>query len=77
MSTTYTPSNRIGWWGGLDTRLRCTRTDKVVFIEQVDAESAARKIREREGAKPHKGGYVMQAYQCKDCSYWHVGHGKK
>lgn len=70
----YVPQGRVGWWGGPDTRPRCERTDKVAFESQERAEHSAAKVREREGAQ--KGGRIMQAYQCKDCGQWHVGHGR-
>lgn len=72
-AATYTPSNRMGWWGGPDTRLRCCGCDKVVFPNQAAAEGSAAKVREREA--PRKDRKVMQAYLGK-CGHWHVGHGR-
>lgn len=73
----YIPNKRQGWWGGLDTRPRCLHTDKVAFQTQAHAELQAGKIREREAfKKPRADGKVMNAYQCKACGQWHVGHGK-
>lgn len=28
----------------------------------------------RSGEVPIEGGWCMQAYKCKFCGYWHVGH---
>lgn len=70
--TTYVPSNRQGWWGGPDTRVRCCTCDKVVFESQELAERSAAKVRDREH---RQDGKVMQAYLGR-CGHWHVGHGR-
>lgn len=69
----YVPADRRGWWGGQDTRPRCSCCDKVVFADQEAAERSAAKVREREA--PRKDRKVMQAYLGK-CGHWHVGHGR-
>jgi len=71
--TTYVPVDREGWWGGPDTRRRCTRTDKVVKDER-DAKRRAREIR-NEARK--SGDQYMEAYACAHCGWWHLGHGRR
>lgn len=68
----YTPEGRIGWWGGLDKRPRCTDDDKVVFPSEERAERAAEKIRAR---MVHSNDNKMTAY-LGGCGNWHVGHAR-
>ena len=64
----YVPEGRRGWWGGADTRLRCTADGKVVFADQDAAERSASKARER--------GAGMHSYRGK-CGHWHIGHDRR
>jgi hypothetical protein len=54
---TYIPDSREGWWGGPDTRLRCTLDDKVVKTE--------------EGARKTAARANLVAYQG-PCGHWHL-----
>jgi hypothetical protein len=60
---TYIPEEREGWWGGPDTRLRCTVDHKVIFANEADAGRSAAKATGR--------GTVMHAYKGK-CGHWHT-----
>ena len=73
----YIPSDRLGWWGGLDTRPRCSTDNKVVFPDQLTAEAAADRIRNTT-LKPYQIvlNESMSAYQGK-CGFWHVGHSRR
>lgn len=71
---TYTPSSRIGWWGGPDMRIRCLQDDKVVFPDQAAAEQSAAKIRAR--GNTAREDERMCAYRGK-CGHWHVGHSRR
>lgn len=71
MKNTYIPEGRVGWWGDLDARVRCTKDDKVAFASKELAQRSAAKIRERH---PKKGDERMMAYLGR-CGNWHVGHG--
>lgn len=74
---TYVPPDRLGWWGGQDTRTRCTACGKVVFPDEAAAERSADKARCSELTRaPRRDGKVMQAY-IGQCGHWHVGHGRK
>ena len=72
MENVFVPENRTGWWGGTDTRPRCSMDDKVVFVSRDKAEESAAKIRARDNRHDN---YLMTAYQGK-CGNWHVGHSK-
>ncbi len=77
MATVSVPTDRQGWWGGADLRPRCSVSGKVAFPSQAHAEYSAARVREREALrKPRPDGKVMNAYQCKSCGQWHVGHGR-
>lgn len=68
MSLTFVPDNRMGWWGGADTRERCRQSDKVVFTEE-RAKESARKATER--------GTRMHAYKCNGCGAWHTARTRR
>lgn len=61
------PENRQGWWGGPDTRPRCSECGKVVF-DQARAERSALKATER--------GTPMKAYRGK-CGHWHTSRSRR
>lgn len=58
----YVPEYRMGWWGGLDTRPRCSVDKKVVFDER-GAKRSADKATER--------GTPMKSYKGR-CGFWHT-----
>lgn len=62
-------TERIGWWGGPDTRPRCPATDKVIIA---DAETAAAKTTRINARDPRVKGR-MQSYFCRHCRAYHVG----
>lgn len=68
MNLIYTPKDRMGWWGGQDTRPRCIQDDKVAFDTKERAERSALKASER--------GTPMNSYKGK-CGLYHVTRIKK
>lgn len=60
---TYVPTDRTGWWGKPDTRVRCRMHGKVVFTDEASAQRSADKATAR--------GTAMGAYEAK-CGHWHT-----
>ena len=68
LADTYVPVDKKGWWGGPDTRTRCSRDGKVVFKDSETADLSASRAR-REG---NAGGAHLRPYLDRYCGHWHL-----
>ena len=68
LADTYVPAGKLGWWGGPDTRKRCSRDGKVVFEDSESADISA----SRADRNSSTSGAHLQSYLGRYCGHWHL-----